>query len=67
MGGWVEELDADYNIVNVYGEKMTTEKSYTPDDILELASAYGSTEYIGFLCSRDTATADSSAYITGIL
>lgn len=48
MGGWVEELDADYTVVNIYGEKMTTEKSYTPDDILKLTSAYGNTEYVGF-------------------
>lgn len=48
IGGWVEELDNSYNVINVYGEKQSEETSYTSEDILELTSAYGETEYIGF-------------------
>ena len=48
IGGWVEELDSSYNVINVYGEKQSEETSYTSEDILELTSAYGKTEYIGF-------------------
>lgn len=48
IGGWVEELDSNYNVINIYGEKQSEETSYTSEDILELTSAYGKTEYIGF-------------------
>ncbi len=48
IGGWVEELDENYNVINTYGEKQSEETSYTGEDILELTSAYGKTEYIGF-------------------
>ena len=48
IGGWVEELDSSYNVINVYGEKQSEETAYTSEDILELTSAYGKTEYIGF-------------------
>ena len=48
IGGWVEELDSSYNVINIYGEKQSEETSYTGEDILELTSAYGKTEYIGF-------------------
>ena len=48
IGGWVEELDSSYNVINIYGEKQSEETSYTNEDILALTSAYGKTEYIGF-------------------
>ena len=48
IGGWVEELDSSYNVINIYGEKQSEETAYTSEDILELTSAYGKTEYIGF-------------------
>ena len=48
IGGWVEELDSSYNVINIYGEKQSEETSYTSEDILALTSAYGKTEYIGF-------------------
>ena len=48
IGGWVEELDSSYNVINIYGEKQSEETSYTGEDILALTSAYGETEYIGF-------------------
>lgn len=49
VGGWVEEIDENYNVINVYGDKLTEETAYTAEDIFELTSAYGKTEYIGFL------------------
>ena len=48
IGGWVEELDSSYNVINIYGEKQSEETAYTSEDILDLTSAYGETEYIGF-------------------
>ncbi len=34
FGGWVEELDADYRVVKVYGKKQTKTRSYTPEQLL---------------------------------
>lgn len=48
IGGWVEEIDKELNIIDVYGNKKNTQKSYSNSDILELTSPYGNTEYIGF-------------------
>lgn len=48
IGGWVEELDDDFHVIRVYGEKKTAAESYTADELLELTSAAGQTEYIGF-------------------
>lgn len=48
IGGWVEELDENYNVINIYGKKQSEAISYTHEDILNLTSAYGKTEYIGF-------------------
>lgn len=48
IGGWVEELDEDYHVVRVYGEKKTDTESYSTDELLTLTSAFGQTEYIGF-------------------
>ncbi|MCM1179641.1 MAG: HAMP domain-containing histidine kinase [Clostridium sp.] len=38
IGGWVEELDADYQIVKVHGDKQTDIYQYTPDDLYQLAA-----------------------------
>lgn len=38
LGGWVEELDADYQVVNVYGKKLTVERSYTPEQLMALTA-----------------------------
>ncbi len=56
IGGWVEELDSDYNVINIYGEKRSEETSYTGEDILELTSAYGKTEYIGFFVQPENSS-----------
>ena len=79
IGGWVEELDGDYNVINTYGEKLNEETSYTHEHILELTSAYGKTEYIGFfiqpensakrfLCiyDRDVMQLNSTVILNGI-
>ena len=36
LGGWVEELDLDYRVIKVYGEKKTDIQKYTQDDIYAL-------------------------------
>lgn len=35
LGGWVEELDRDYRVYNIYGEKKTETTQYTPEFLLE--------------------------------
>ena len=51
MGGWIEELDAEYRVVAVHGTKLTPQEQYTPGEICELTSAnpYTDLEYIGFI------------------
>lgn len=56
IGGWVEELDGNYNVINIYGEKQSEETSYTGEDILSLTSAYGKTEYIGFFVQPENSS-----------
>ena len=56
MGGWVEELDGEYNVISIYGEKQSEETSYTHEDILETTSAYGKTEYIGFFIQPENSS-----------
>lgn len=48
IGGWVEELDEDYHVIRVYGEKKNDTESYSADELLALTSAFGQTEHIGF-------------------
>ncbi len=38
LGGWIERLDEDYYVQEVFGEKLTEEESYTPEQLLELTS-----------------------------
>ena len=38
LGGWVEELNLDYQVIKVYGEKKTDIQKYTQDDIYELTA-----------------------------
>lgn len=54
IGGWVEELDGENNVAAVYGNKQTDELSYTEEDLLELTSAYGQTDYIGFYVAPES-------------
>ena len=53
IGGWVEELDENYNVINTYGEKRTTNTYYTSEQLLELTSSNGKSEYIGFYIQRE--------------
>ena len=45
LGGWVEELDEQYQVVNIYGKKQTTEQSYTPEQLINMTAQKGA-EYI---------------------
>lgn len=49
LGGWVEELDQDHNVIAVSGEKRTDKTSYTEDELYELTSVLGDSELIGFM------------------
>lgn len=48
IGGWAEELDKDLNVINVYGEKKSPEYSYSMEDMLNITSPNGNTDYVGF-------------------
>ncbi|MDE5891533.1 MAG: hypothetical protein K2H45_01285, partial [Acetatifactor sp.] len=48
VGGWVEELDDNYCVTHIYGEKKTAVECYSTSELLELTSAFGQTEYVGF-------------------
>lgn len=51
LGGWVEELDQNFQVVNVYGERQREQKSYTQAEISSLMNV-GVTEqnpYIGVM------------------
>lgn len=56
VGGWVEELDESYNVIKIYGDKLTDNTSYTAKDIFELTSAYGKTDYVGFFVQPEKST-----------
>ena len=51
LGGWVEELDENRQIVKVYGDKQTENKGYTQQEIYQLLNieADYSQPFIGFL------------------
>lgn len=53
LGGWVEELDENYNVINTYGEKSTTDTYYTSEQLLDITSSNGKSEYIGFYIPRE--------------
>lgn len=48
LGGWIEELDEDCNILKVYGDKKTPQQSYTMDELLKLTSIYSDSGYAAF-------------------
>lgn len=41
FGGWVEELDEDYQVTKVYGKKQTKNQSYTPEELLAITAVEG--------------------------
>lgn len=53
IGGWVEELDENYNIINTYGEKRTAGTYYTAEQLLDITASAGKSEYIGFYIQRE--------------
>lgn len=57
IGGWVEELDEDYRVTRIYGEKKTAVERYSTSELLELTSAVGQTEYMGFFIQPEDRSA----------
>lgn len=51
LGGWVEELDEDFQVINVYGEQQKEKQGYTMDELASLmnVSAIEENPYIGVL------------------
>lgn len=79
LGGWIEELDAENRVVQVYGEKRTSDWQYSNGEILKMCSSFEDTEYIGifisvaedtkrFLCvyDRDMIKADGTIILNDI-
>ncbi len=36
LGGWVEQLDENYQVQEVFGDKLTTDENYTVEQLLDL-------------------------------
>lgn len=51
LGGWVEELDEEYRVLQVYGDKKTETMQYSRNEMISLTSVETGepTYYIGFL------------------
>lgn len=56
LGGWVEELDEDYRVIGVYGEKKTDTERYSVEELLDLTSNLGQQEYMGFLIKPENSS-----------
>lgn len=55
-GGWIEKLDEDYHVLEVYGDKLDEPKSYTQEEIYEylvtdnyLETTASAKDYRGFI------------------
>ena len=51
LNGWIEELDENYQLIRVYGEKKTKDTKYTQEEIYDIISMEmgDGREYIGFM------------------
>uniref|UniRef100_UPI0040564919 HAMP domain-containing sensor histidine kinase n=1 Tax=Acetatifactor sp. TaxID=1872090 RepID=UPI0040564919 len=51
LDGWIEELDENYKVINVYGEKKTEQVKYTQEEIYYITRMKqgDDKEYIGFM------------------
>ena len=51
LGGWVEKLDANYQVIDTWGTKQTSSMLYTKKEFSELlAASEGSTmDYVGYM------------------
>ena len=49
IGGWVEELDAENHVIQIFGDKKTTTMDYSEKDIILLTSPDIEQEYVGIL------------------
>lgn len=57
IGGWIEELDEEYRVTGVHGEKKTKSYSYTPRELFRLTQGgEGEQTYVGFLNERTDAS-----------
>ncbi len=53
LGGWIEELDSDYNIVRIYGEKRTESTKYSQNEFYDMLSFFDEDEFICFLSNPE--------------
>ena len=54
LNGWIEELDREYRVIDVYGNKKSQEMIYTPERLFRLVSydPDSSEEYLGTLIEK---------------
>lgn len=53
LGGWIEELDDEYNVVRTYGEKKTDTDKYSQDALYDMISFFDEDEYLCFLSNPE--------------
>ncbi len=54
LGGWIEELDENDNILRVYGNKKTAVLHYDTDELLRLTSMYSDYEFVGIYVAPES-------------
>lgn len=54
LGGWIEELDENDNILRVYGDKKTAVLHYDTDELLRLTSMYSDYEFVGIYVTPES-------------
>lgn len=54
LGGWIEELDENDNILRVYGDKKTAVLHYDTDELLRLTSMYSDYEFVGIYVAPES-------------
>lgn len=64
LGGWVEELDADYRVCQVYGEKRTGTMQYTPELLLEWTDKGAGNDAFYLYWQKDQQNKDSGYYLS---
>lgn len=53
FGGWVEELDSEGNVVNIYGAETPMNPHYSSEIMMDVLSLTGNSEYFAFCSPAD--------------
>ena len=63
LGGWVEELDEDYRVRSIYGEKKTETTQYTPEFLLEWTDQKSGNSAFHLYWQKKSQEEDSGYYL----